>query len=632
MKRYLVPFVGLLVAALLALVGGGLSAKTTTASASSSGLTPRQEAIVSGFASFEFLHLDESEDIGGHQKPKNYFSSSDDGCIVHVSGNVKVNTNCLNLSESDLQGRGQAQNETAIAQDPLQTSHVVASYNDYRRGDATCGASYSRDGGKNWMDATVPNGFTRGTAFTGMPQRQYWQGSGDTAVAWDTHHNAYLLCQAFMRGEGLAAPPVTNNPDGSSAIYVFRSTGNFGASYNFPARPVVERNNNPQNPEVLLDKPYLTVDNHVGSQFADRIYVTWTDFNQDTTAKIYEAYSTDYGETFSAPVLVSGGPTNLTLCPNSELGTGTCDVNQDSVPFTGSDGALYVAFNNYNGPNNGDHAQILLAKSTDGGVSFGQVVKVADYYDLPDCATYQNDQDSGRLCVPEKGASMNSVFRANNYPSGVVNPKKPQQVVVTFGSYINRHSNESNGCVPTGGNTYDGVKTAGACNNDILLSVSNNGGTTFAGTTADVRTLQSVTQAAGQATTDQFWQWAAFTSNGMLAVSYYDRQYGTDETTGSSDVSLSGSSDLVKFNTQRVTSSSMPPPTEFPDAEGNSLFLGDYTGLTAVNNALPLWSDTREPELFACPGSGVPTFCRATEPNGIQANDEDAFTSSLSVP
>ena len=93
-------------------------------------------------------------------------------------------------------------------------------------------------------------------------------------------------------------------------------------------------------------------------------------------------------------------------------------------------------------------------------------VKVSDYYDLPDCLTYQGS-DPFRACVPEKGPSTNSVFRATNYPVGSVNPKNPKQVVVTFGSYINKDSNESNGCTPdgfsptTGQDLYTGVKTPG---------------------------------------------------------------------------------------------------------------------------------------------------------------------------
>ena len=270
--------------------------------------------------------------------------------------------------------------------------------------------------------------------------------------------------------------------------------------------------------------------------FQDRIYVTWTEFAPNGTAFIYEAYSSDYGEHFSQRHLVS---TNSPLCPNAG-GAGPCNANQFSQPFVGPDGVLYVIFNNFNNSvQAGDNRnQILLARSLDGGNTFQPLVKVTDFYDLPDCATYQQGHDFGRACVPEKAATANSIFRATNYGSGEVNPTNPNQVVVAFGSYINKHSNESNGCAPTGfspvtgQNLFTGVKTPGACNNDILVSVSNDGGQTFTGTTTDPRQLPSANTESGQATTDQFWQWISFTKNGKLATSYYDRQYGDDETTG----------------------------------------------------------------------------------------------------
>jgi hypothetical protein len=124
-------------------------------------------------------------------------------------------------------------------------------------------------------------------------------------------------------------------------------------------------------------------------------------------------------------------------------------------------------------------------------------------------------------------------------------------------------------------------------------------------------------------------------SAGKLAVSYYDRQYGTDETTGFSDISLSGSADMVHFGVVRVTSSSMPPPTQF-----SGQFFGDYTGLAAVDDAHPLWMDTRDVDLFLCPGTGTPTtppaVCTGTESagpqHGLAANDEDIFTAGVPIP
>ena len=87
---------------------------------------------------------------------------------------------------------------------------------------------------------------------------------------------------------------------------MYRSTGTNGASWNFPGRPVAEFNDVAGTGAALLDKQLLTVDDKVGSPYQDRVYVTWTLFAPDGTAYIYEAYSKDYGESFSDPVLVSG--------------------------------------------------------------------------------------------------------------------------------------------------------------------------------------------------------------------------------------------------------------------------------------------------------------------------------------
>jgi len=567
------------------------------------------------------------------EAPANYEPRGNDDCSVKLSSNVKVNQNCLTLSDATFQGRGQANNETSIAIDPNNTNHMVASANDYRRGDGNCYASWSTDKGRTWNDSTTPTSFTKGRPLFGAT-REYWGGGGDTSVAWDTKGNAYLSCQLFNRGR-----PTSSNPDASSGLYVYRATQNNGASWNFPGRPVRESadlTGHGTNP--FLDKQLMTVDATVGSPFQDRVYVSWTEFAASGSAYIFEAYSKDYGEHFSLPTVVS---TTSPLCVNN-YGQGTengqCNENQFSQPFTGPDGALYIVYANFNnglsGPND-NRNQFLLSKSTDGGNTFAPPVKVGDYYDLPDCATYQSGNDFGRACVPEKAATTNSIFRATNYPSGAVNPTKPREVVVSYGSYINSHSKESNGCVPTGfapsgNNAYTGVKTPGACNNDILLSVSENAGTTFTGTIADPRTMLSVTSEPGQTTTDQWWQWLAFNKEGKLAISYYDRQYGTDETTGYSDVSLSGSGSLTDFGVKRVTSGSMPPPTQF-----GGVFFGDYTGLAAADNAYPLWMDTRSPELFLCPGTGAPGVPPAVctgQTNGMTANDQDIYVASIGIP
>ncbi len=185
--------------------------------------------------------------------------TADTGCPVNRGANVRVNQDCQNLTDPDLAGRGEAQNETAVAQDPNNPAHLVASQNDYRRGDSSCYTAYSADGGRSWADSTIPFSFTRGDAFGGVP-RQYWQAGGDPTAAWDSKGNAYQTCLVFQRGPG-----TTQNPDLSSAFYLFRSTGTNGASWSFTGRPVAELND--QTGEKLLDKELMAIDDRKGSPF-----------------------------------------------------------------------------------------------------------------------------------------------------------------------------------------------------------------------------------------------------------------------------------------------------------------------------------------------------------------------------
>ncbi len=72
----------------------------------------------------------------------------------------------------------------------------------------------------------------------------------------------------------------------------------------------------------------------------------------------------------------------------------------------------------------------------------------------------------------------------------------------------------------------------------------------------------------------------------------------------------------------------MPPPTQF---EGT--FWGDYAGLTAVDNAYPLWSDTRNGSIALCPGTTTaPSVCGAKDASGTTLNDQDIYTAALPVP
>ncbi|MFL6222899.1 MAG: sialidase family protein, partial [Actinomycetes bacterium] len=439
MRRPLVTVAAATLLASMVLLLPGSGAVRPAHGLSYSKLNKIQRRILSGFATSELNPAATTAAVrprsARQARPGDvYFPTDSLGCPDRKGSNVKANRNCLNLADADLTGRSQANNETSVAIDPA-TGDLVMGDNDYRRGDSGCVAGYSRDGGRTWSDSEVPTGFTRGDAFGAA--REYWQGAGDPTVAFDTRGNAYFACLQFNRGQ-----PITPVADVSSAIYLYRSTGNAGASWNFPGRAVVENPDVTGTSGVLEDKELLAVDNHRGSPFRDRIYVTWTEFAADGTAYIWSRTSADYGESFGPRVLVSGASPACTNTFGLPTPHGPCNENQFSQPFVGPDGDLYVAWSNFNsaaeppgpevdqpaagdraaqqpeqpGEDEGENAyQVLVARSTDGGASFGAPVKVSDYNDLPDCETYQDGAGAGSSCVPEKGSTANSFFRAANY-------------------------------------------------------------------------------------------------------------------------------------------------------------------------------------------------------------------------
>jgi hypothetical protein len=548
-------------------------------------------------------------------------------CPDHSGSNDRVNQECTNQTTASLRGRGTSQNETSAAVSPTDPKNVIASQNDYRRGDANCGVDWSTDGGKRWGSTTAPMTFTT-PGFTHA--RHYWHAGGDTSVGFDSSGEAYLMCQVFGRG---ATADEENGAFGPSAFLLFRSADG-GASWSFQGSTVTRAADDGSDGQDigLLDKEYMAVDANGSSPFADRIYVSWTQYNLDfTEAPVYFAYSSDYGATWHQTGEISGA--DATLCPvhfdrpadeghaqGSATGTETaCNATSYSEPFVAPNGDVYVVFADYNncagaiggdctGDPNDNHNQFLIVKSTDGGNTFGPPVKVADYNDLPDCVTYTGD-DAFRACVPTAPLSARSVFRAANYPSGAALTNS--RIVVDFGSYINPHSNSSLGnCAPagfsgtTGLDLYTGVGDVNGCNNDILRSVSTNGGASFTGTTTQPEDLPAVSnEARGGPLADQWWQWTAKSPvTGKAVDAYYDRQYGGDQSSGNMDITVTRSNG----SHVRATDHSMPPSNEFPGAGGFSTFLGDYNAVAVGSDGMihPVWADTRNPIYVFDPSSG----------------------------
>ena len=113
------------------------------------GLNRIQQRILSGFALFE-----DNIGVPPHSASATVHAAAKTAgpavslCPSNIRSNVVVNQNCLNISDPALQGRGQAENETTIAENPSNPRQIVGGFNDYRRGDGNCYGAFSGNGGR----------------------------------------------------------------------------------------------------------------------------------------------------------------------------------------------------------------------------------------------------------------------------------------------------------------------------------------------------------------------------------------------------------------------------------------------------------------------------------------------------
>src|SRR6266853_1622968 len=118
------PLILLVIGALLLVLGAAQFAVSPGASAQPFGfdkLTPNQQRHVSGLLSLELggAGLKAAAPARTSLSPV-----TPPGCSVNLGSNIKVNQNCLNLTDPALNGRGQAQNETWVSADPLNRQNI----------------------------------------------------------------------------------------------------------------------------------------------------------------------------------------------------------------------------------------------------------------------------------------------------------------------------------------------------------------------------------------------------------------------------------------------------------------------------------------------------------------------------
>ena len=231
MRRFALAAVALGAVGAVTAVAGMSTGDRAAQAARGPVLTPLQQRLMSGFASraLEEQTRRRAQAALRAAAAGGVGPTAETGCPANRGANVRVNQNCQNLTDPDLAGRGQAQNETSIAQDPndprtssrRRTTTAAATASATRRTRPTTGAR-GRTRRRRWASpAGTRSAASR--ASTGRPAAtRRWRGT----------RRATPTCPARCSTAGRR---VSHNPDQSSAFYVFRSTGTGGASWNFPA-------------------------------------------------------------------------------------------------------------------------------------------------------------------------------------------------------------------------------------------------------------------------------------------------------------------------------------------------------------------------------------------------------------
>ncbi len=206
-------------------------------------------------------------------------------------------------------------------------------------------------------------------------------------------------------------------------------------------------------------KEYIAVDSNPNSPLRGSIYVSYTDFQGDSS-QIKTVASKDGGLTWSNPKEVS----RVALPPNEVQG---------SLPVVAPDGSVFIFYADIG---SGSMA-IAFSKSTDGGRSWSSPADAASNLPSPGFFLLKNSD-------PLFGVDPSVGLFSNSFPTAAITPDGT--IYVAWVDFPKGFCFNTSPVVP-------------ACvNSDIRLAVSRNGGR---GWTAPVK----VSDDAG--TTDQFFPW-----------------------------------------------------------------------------------------------------------------------------
>jgi hypothetical protein len=514
------------------------------------------------------------------------------GCsnVFHGNGirNVRVNQDCS--------FRRQA--EEAIAVNPNDPSHLIAGYNDSRIGFNHGGYAWSFDRGRTWGDMVPPFwGFLMADGHTS-------DAFSDPTATFDAASNAYIsnvLFDVFFAPSAITV--VKSNAEFGGTFYHTTVSGPF-QKFSVTNSAVVSDNN----PDVFHDKEFIVADSNPASPKANNLYVTWTRFDFATGfgvgihTPIFFSQSTNGGQSWSAPIEISGANPAFCAVFSGSANPFACDQDQGSHPIVGPDGTVYVSFGNGNTPLLGINQTMIVSCPAAANcalpASWSAPVKIADLIGTHPIGPSPAGCPPGRQCLPPNG------YRVPEFTSGSLSVDHLGRLYFVWSDFRNGAAP----CTPLS----PAAAASPPCDNDVFFAFSTNGGVSWSGPI-------NIAPAARFGPTAQWQPWSAVEADGEnLFVGYYDRSYGACEFTGCNDITVARiknpASPFRRFRYRRITTSSMPNLTR-ANNPAQAGFLGDYmwVAVDQEERVHVVWADTRgregtvEEDVYyaSLPGSAV---------------------------
>lgn len=406
---------------------------------------------------------------------------------------------------SDLRISGASPNsrsESDIRVNYQDTSKIVAASNDLTA--STQPQFFSIDGGTTWGQSSLT--LVRSDVF-----------HSDPAVDWTSDGTAWAITIGI--GPGLS----------TLMLRSYRST-DFGATWSFEGTP--------SGPQTGTDREVMCVDHSPSSPFRDQIYVTWHQGVPGFVAR----RTAGAGGTWQAPVQVTGPET-----------TGTA-IGGDIK--TNSAGDVFVFW-----PEDGGNRQIHIAKSTNGGASFGAPVTIATVF-----------ASQRQISIP---ADTTPHRMARVYVSGGAYKTASKDLVYAVWTDLSGESGCTSGLGP-------GSNVASSCKSRIWFARSTDGGATWSAPT-------KINDQAGK--NDQFHsRLCVDETDGRLVVVYNDTV--GDPGRLKTDIWMQHSEDdgVTWSSAVKVTSAQ----TDETVSGAASFGYGDYLGLSGyAGTFFPSWTDRR---------------------------------------